>query len=285
MRYLILLLCGMIIGITTYAQSAVGTPEQIAKFYKSKTYVVLDGRMMSAYDSNIRKNIEQFWDITEYEFITFKQFDKMRKDHRKAFLLKTEVQFTKDKSKARYDFLTLVLGNSSGRDVDMPTIANFPLSYVDGDQGKYINKLGVGIKFIKNHIKLTKENPKWSERKMMKNYNKNVEKINDKMLYVIKEDLEAKINTVEEIKEFYPHKIKIVSREEINEAIKNADADIVFLHVVAPEKKYKSTVRAWKLILSASDAKLYYFEHHKISKRKPAAFLKKDFKKLNRKNK
>jgi hypothetical protein len=72
-----------------------------------------------------------------------------------------------------------------------------------------------------------------------------------------------------------------VTKEEIEQAIKDRRDDIVFLHKVGPEGT-KMNARCYKIIIGAGDANFYYFDYHKITDKNPDGFLASDFKKLAR---
>jgi hypothetical protein len=96
---------------------------------------------------------------------------------------------------------------------------------------------------------------------------------------IISRILAPSVNTEARIKKVYPYKFKIVTMDDIEEAIKNRDPDVVFLHKVGPEGT-KIDARSYKVIIGAADANFYYFDYHKISDKSPDGFLEADFKKL-----
>ena len=63
-----------------YAQDYVPTQEDLDKFYKTKTLVVLEDNPLMEYNIVIRDIIEQEWTLTEYDFITLSEFDEKRLD-------------------------------------------------------------------------------------------------------------------------------------------------------------------------------------------------------------
>jgi hypothetical protein len=86
---------------------------------------------------------------------------------------------------------------------------------------------------------------------------------------------------LENIKKVYSGKVKIVSQEEIEKAIADKDENVLLLHLVAPPKDVDGYLTL-KMIVGAADAKLYYFDFHKIKKNKaPGTFLPDDFKAIN----
>ena len=56
---------------------------------------------------------------------------------------------------------------------DMPELASVPVSYLDNEEGHYSYKLGILVRFIQHHVRLTYENPKLKSSNIIKYYNKN----------------------------------------------------------------------------------------------------------------
>ncbi len=282
----LILFAFLLYSSTMFSQDAVATADEIKQFYKTKTYVVYDESMFNSYNGKIEDAIKLNWKLTKYEFIDMKKFHKLRKDPNNSFLIKTKVLFKGDKSKTPYSFLSLLLGNKKASTTlkNMPDLCSFPLSYYNVSYDKYDYKLGAIVKFMQNHVELTKSDPSLNNKNIMRHYNKNSEKMQDKTLYVIKKELAKDINTLKKIKKYYKGKVKIVSAEDIKKAIEQKDENVVFLHKVGPAAKTKKK-RIYKLILGASDGKMYYVNFHKYkSGKRPDSFLSKDLKKLKRKN-
>jgi hypothetical protein len=191
------------------------------------------------------------------------------------------VNFDDDKSKTAYTFLSCILGSTKSSSMaGMPDLISFPLSYYNVDYDKYHYKLGAIIKFMQNHILLLKENPKISGKNALVYYNKNISDLKGKTLYVIKDELDESVNTEEKIRKYYTGKVVITDAETIEKVIHDKDPEAVFLHKVGPSKE-DAKLRIYKLIMGASDGKLYYFDYHKFKAGKAEdAFLMSDFKKL-----
>ncbi|RLD68333.1 MAG: hypothetical protein DRI95_03320 [Bacteroidetes bacterium] len=282
MKYKIILSAFLVFNVLyTNAQDAVATQDEINKFYKTKTYVVFDSNIFGSYNKGIKKAIEQNWTLTEVEFIDETKYSKMKYSYRNSFMVRTKVKFTKDKSKTAYTFLSLLLGSKKGGSMSaMPDLCSFPLSYYNVDYDKYIYKLGAIVMFMQNHVKVTQENPNLSSKNILKYYSKNAEELGNKTLYVLKDELASDVNTISKIKAYYSGNVKIVEPEIIKKAIADKDPNVVFLHKVGPDSNSQK-MRIYKVIMGASDGKLYYFNYHKYKKGKaPDAFLAKDFKSL-----
>jgi hypothetical protein len=113
-------------------------------------------------------------------------------------------------------------------------------------------------------------------------YNKNITDLKGKTLYVIKDELDTYINTLDKISKIYSGKVVITDGEAIEKIIHDKDPNAVFLHKVGPSKD-DAKLRIYKLIMGAADGKLYYFDYHKFKAGKQGdAFLMSDFKKLGK---
>lgn len=268
-------------SLNAVAQTSVATQQQINDFYNTTTCVVLEAGLISEYNIYIQDAAENYWKITDYEIIDFAEFERRRRNPDYSFLLKTKIKFNRDNTDANYDFMTLVIGDRCEEIADMPELANFPLSYYRVDEEKYVYKLGAIVKFIQNHVNLTKSNPQLTSENIIDHYNDNVADIEGKTLYVIQEDLDSDVNSKSEIAKHYSGKIEFISRDDMEDLIDSGDENAVFLHKVGPSSSSRKA-RCWKLILGVSDARLYYFDYHMINNRNGDGFLKKDFKALER---
>jgi len=264
------------------AQDYVPSREDINAFFNTKTLVVLLDNPLLEYNSIIKEVMQQEWTITEFDFITFKEFEELRLDPQYSFLYMSMVMFDNDKTDAQYRFLHLSLGGDYFRMNQMPDIASVPLAYYSVEEDNYNYKLALLVRFIQQHAKLVKEHPEIVSANVFKYYNNNIKDIKTKTLYVLEEELSKEVNSAARIRNIYPYKVKIVEKEEITEAIKNREEDVVFLHKVGPEGT-KLDARCYKVIIGAGDANFYYFDYHRISDKNPDGLLEDDFKKMAKK--
>lgn len=262
-----------------YSQSYVPSREDVNAFFTTKTLVVLESNPLMEYSSIIKKVMQQEWNITEFDFITEKEFEEKRMDAQYSFIYMSQVTFESDKTDATYRFLHLSLGGDYFRLNEMPDIASVPLAYFNVEEERYAYKLAILVRFLQNHAKLIKEHPEIISANVFKYYNANIKDIKEKTLYLLQEELAPSVNTEARIKKVYPYKFKIVTMEDIEQAIKERNPDVVFLHKVGPEGT-KINARSYKIIIGASDANFYYFDYHKISDKNPDGFLESDFKNL-----
>ncbi|MBN1599594.1 MAG: hypothetical protein JW894_14970 [Bacteroidales bacterium] len=268
--------------IDASGQSYVPSRDDINAFFNTKTMVVLLDNPLLEYNIIIKEVMEQEWGITDFEYITFKEFEELRFDPQYSFLYMSQVTFENDKTDARYRFLHLSLGGDYFRKNQMPDIASVPLAYYSVDEDNYTYKLAILVRFMQNHALLIKDHPEIVSANVLQHYNDNIRDIKGKTLYLLEEELTDEVNSTARIKEVYPYKFRIVTKDVITEAIKERNNNVVFLHKVGPEGT-KINARCYKIIIGAADANFYYFDYHKISNKKPDGFLSDDFKKLAKK--
>ncbi len=261
------------------SQSYVPTRDDVAAFFTTKTLVVLEDNPLMEYNSIIKKVMQQEWNITEYDFISDKEFEEKRMDAQYSFIYMSQVTFEADKTDAAYRFLHLSLGGDYFRLNEMPDIASVPLAYFSVEEERYAYKLAILVRFMQNHAKLIREHPEIISANVFKHYNDNIKDIQGKTLYLLEEELAPSVNTAARISKVYPYKFKMVTMDDIEQAIRDRDPDVVFLHKVGPEGT-KLNARSYKVIIGAADANFYYFDYHKISDKSPDGFLESDFKNL-----
>ncbi len=280
MRKLTIIAFFAIVSLVCKAQEHIPTINDYKRFVKSKTMVVLEDALMSEYNIVIKDIIQRSWDITPYEVISFEQFEELKNDPDLSFLMTTVVSFAKDKTKARYNFISLVMGEPKANVKTMPDLCSLPLSYLRVDEESYHYKLEAFILFIQNHVRNVLQNEKLIGENALKLYNAQSKgALANKTLLLVKEDLAKDVRTEAAIKAVYPYKFRIVDREEIAEAIERQDPDVVFLHKVGPEGT-RVNARVYKILVGAADSKLYYWDFEMMDNATDDAFQIKDFKKL-----
>jgi len=270
----------IVLAVTSvFAQKEVPTPDQIAQFYKTKTLIVLDDNPMMSFNFKMKEAIQKVWKATDYDFISKEEYETKRMSDKYSFISLDKVWFTKDKLKANYNFLCLSLGGNYKNEKDMPQLCTVPVSYFGVDEESYIYKFSALLQITQDHVKMIKDNPTVNKINVIHQYNKHAGEIKNKTLYITKEDLSREINTEAKFKKVYPYPFKFVSRDELEKIIDNKTPNGIFLHKVGPEGT-KRKARCWKTMIGTDDAKLYYFNYHMISWKKPDGLLAKDLKKI-----
>jgi hypothetical protein len=259
----------------------VPTPEDLDHFLTTKTLVVRDQNPLNTFDGEIKKVMEDEWEITEWDIIPYSEFEEKRQDPQYSFLFLTSVIFEKDKLQARYKFLNLSLGGDYFNINQMPDLVSVPVAYANVEDESYNYKLGILVRFIQNHVRHIHEHPEVISSNVFKHYNDNMKDVKAKTLYLLSEEMARDVNSASRIQKVYPHPFKLADRDEIREAISNRDDNVVFLHKVGPEGT-RLKARCYKILIGASDASFYYFDYHMINDKKPDGFLEKDLKRISK---
>ncbi|MBN2597284.1 MAG: hypothetical protein JXR82_10915 [Marinifilaceae bacterium] len=279
MNRIIITIAICLAGIQSFSQEHLPSASDYNRFHNTKTLVVLEDNLFSDFNDKIKEAVKQNWTITEYEFISNAEFEKQRFNPKYSFLVTSIVTFNKDKTNAKYNFLSLLLGGQANVIDDMPDLCSIPLSYVRVDEESYIYKLTSLVLFMQNHIALVTKNSDIISENILKYYNKNSSETKDKTLYLLKNEMDDNVNSTAKIRKIYPGKVKLVEANEIEEAIRNKNNDIIFLHKVGPEKT-KNKARCFKILIGTDDSKFYYFDYHMVKGKRTDRFLGSDFKKL-----
>ncbi len=276
-----LLIC---FSTSIFAERNLVRPEDVKAFLKSTTYVVLEDNPMSGYNFKIKEAVEKSWKITPYKFITTKEFEPMRNDIEKSFLVLIQMKFDKDKIPAVYNFMSLSMGAAVKKLTDMPDVCSIPLSYFGVPEDNYIYKIEGLIRFMQAHIKLIDQNPALIKNNIYDYYNKNTKDVKTKELWVVENDLEKTTRELVKIRKNYPFTVKVVTTDNIEKAIAEKNTNVVYLHKVGPDGTRLQS-RCYKILLGAGDDQAYYYEVHTISKSdgEGDGFLDSDFKKVGRK--
>jgi hypothetical protein len=210
-----------------------------------------------------------------------KEFNVRRLNPAYSFIVLTETNFDKDKSGSVFNFINLLQGKKVNKLSEVPEICAIPLSFVGEDDIGYGYKLGAIVSFMQKHAKMISEDPSLTGRRYLKYYNKNVPEVSKKTILVNKEDLSPEISTIESIKAIYPYDIKIVTEDDIIDAITKKAPNTLVLHKVGPVGEWK-TGYCFKMLFGTDDADLYYYNHHLIDAKNPNGLLESDLKRLAR---
>ena len=284
MRYFLPVLLIFIFPLILNSQAPFPNSDEIKQFSSSKTCVVLEDDPFSAFNVYIKEAMEDFWEITPYEFISVKEFNVRRLDPAWSFIVLTETNFSKDRSNSVYNFINLIQGKDVDKLSENPEICAVPLSFAGEDDLEYVYKLGAILSFMQKHASLIIEDPSKTGRRYLRFYNENVPEILNKTILVKQKDLSVDINSVEKIRAIYKGRVEIVSEEEIVNAIETKRPATVILHKVSPVEEFKNSGYCFKMLIGTDDSNMYYYNEHLIDRRNPDGFLPADLRRLARFN-
>ena len=282
MKTIIISTCFALICLhNAVSQISYPTPRDAGKLMNTKTLVVLEDNMFSSFNSHIKTVVNEFWDITEFEFVSAKEFNEKRRDEQYSFLVPIQTSFQKDKSNTQWVFLNLLLGAKTEAIAGMPEFCSIPLYVISEEEEGYGYYLPLIIQFIQKRVAQIKENPDVKSLENLKYYNKNIPMLENKTIFVQENDLSPEINTIEKIAEYYPYKVNIVSEDEIEQAIKEKIENVVVLHSVGPGAS-EDAGRCYKMLFGADDSRMYFYNYHTINSKRPDGLLSRDLIRLCR---
>ncbi|MFO7790859.1 MAG: hypothetical protein R6V32_09825 [Bacteroidales bacterium] len=269
-------------GITEkcFAQIRFPVPSKadIRDFEESKTYIVKEDMLISDYNLAIEEAVDNHWVSTDTEIISAEEFKDMRTDESASFVYKNPVYFDEDKTYTKYDYLFLSMGDKSGEQNKMRDLCAVPLAVKDTKQEEYVYKTGLILEFMQEHINVCKKHPELDKKDVVDFYSSREINLDEKELWLLKDEVEPKIRSRNDMKSVYPHDFRFVEEEDIKSAIEQGREDVLVLHLIkAGENRF-----CFKLIVSTDNAGLYYYDYHKTRKRKPSLLLKRDIRKFQR---
>jgi hypothetical protein len=270
----------LFLGIVNVAftQLEVPSKEILDAFFKSKTCLVLDENPFSETNIQLKSAVEKLWKLTPFEIISTDEYEKRRKSSAYSFVSIDQVYYEHDKTDTKYMFLCVSLGGNYKTESDMPQLCTVPLAYADADESSYAYKIGTLLIFVQNHIQTIQKNPSLKKSSIIDYYNNNKGNLQQKTLYLLKEEVEKSVQTDAALKKIYPYPFKFVSQDDIEQAIDSKNPNVVFLHKVGPTKK--KGYRCYVILLGTVDAMLYFYDYHMVDDNSPNALLGKEIKKM-----
>jgi hypothetical protein len=257
---------------SSFSQVRPAGRKHFEKFYKSTTYVVEDRDPFSEFNKHMKDAMERHWKTTPYKVISFAEFERMRTNDNASFMILAEI---KEKNIDQvYQFINFVMGHKKREFERMPDLASVPLAYRDANDLNYLYKMGAFVKFMQTHANERDATP----RMRLANFrNVNNPELKNMELWLLEHELAPNINTVEKIKQFYPYEVKIVTREQIAEAIATDNKKVAFLHKIGPEDTTRSgRGKCWKFVVTAAEGKVLFSANHDVDRNNPDALLASD---------
>jgi hypothetical protein len=266
-----------LIAIESIAQVRPARKREYDKFFNSTSYVVEDGNPFSMYNPAMKAAIEKHWHLTPVKFITFDEFQRMRTDEDASFMILAEIK--QKNLNEIYEFINFVMGSKSRDFENMPDLGSVPLAYRGADDENYLYKMGAFVKFMQTYVQEQSSTPRI--RLATRFFNVKDDRLKNMELWLLEEELAPEIDTEDKISKYYPHRVRITTRKEIEKAIDEDRGDVAFLHKIGPEDN-TSTGRGkcWKFVVSAKDGRVLYSAHHDVDRQIPDALLVSDLQQM-----
>ena len=255
-----------------------------SRFLKTNLHILLTGD--EHFDKNLKKGFEDFWTITEFEFI--KNLDEIdTEDESVSYLCPTQKTITDNYSTQTYNRYGILIGgkeNFNFRNVADIILDNFGYE-------KFVIEAAYRAydmpKLMQDYIQMRIDGAPISGKTPIKIrysagfvYNKKSPKIKQKTLLVDKRQLKSgKYFPYGRKKEFsqadftslYNGKVKFVSTKELEEAINERNSNFTYLSTVFSRKKYI-------LVIDCESGSLWYNGYEPSG----IGITKKDVKKLSK---
>jgi len=270
-KYIIIFVLALF-SLSALANPRLASKKQIGMFLNSKTCVVIDNGSM-LYNVFVKNAVEKHWKLTEFEFIDRQEFDKRRFNSKYSFIVLMKVIFDKDPSGVSYDYLNLVLGDSSKNITDMPELCSIPLSYSNNNNIKYGYVIPSIIKFMQIHVNTLSKKHFRISLEGLKYYN-STKSLKKKELLLNKDMMAMDANSTEKINTVYKHKVKLMTTSEIESELANNNAINYYNFHVGPSPD-SETGKCFDMIFDTA-GNLYYFNSRKITNDNKDGFNQKD---------
>jgi hypothetical protein len=274
-RKCLIIYCLGLISICSLANNPLATKQQIGMFRNSKTCVVMD-EGVSFFNTPVREAVQKYWNITAFEFINQKEFEKRRTDPKYSFLVMMEGAFDKDPGGVSYSFISLVLGDASDNLTKMPELCSIPLSYSGDNDADYEYVIPVIIKFMQLHVKNLEKDRFPISLNGLKYYNKTG--YNDKVLLLNKDKMAPNADSPEKINTVYQNKVKLLTIDQIQQELMASPTNTLFHFHVGPPKD-GGAGKCFEMIFD-NEGNLYYFNSRKVTNDNADGFNLNDFKNI-----
>lgn len=273
MKKTLILLALSLFVLESMAQVRPARKKHFKKFYNSTTYVVEDRDPFSKFNTYLREAMEKHWTITPFEVISFDDFHRLRTNENASFMVLADIK-QKNLDEV-YVFINFVMGDEKRDFESMPDLASVPLAYRDADDYDYLYKMGAFVKFMQTHASKEDDTPRMRLARIM---NVNDDRLKLMELWLLEKELAPEVRTEEAIRKHYSYPVKIVTPEQISEAIAQDRDDVAFLHKLGPEDATRlGRGTCWKFVISAGDGSVLYSSSHDVDRSTPDAFLVEDF--------
>lgn len=224
-------------------------------FMESKTYVVLDQFTESKFSLALTEAIKENWTITPFEIIDRAEYNKLKKDRNASFLTREYIA-----GDNKLISLSLFMGGQRYMDTKGELIANAKLKHYSATDEDFLYKLPILMKNMQWRIKLALNLKFESAEEYTQYLEDNRHLLHSKKLYILNEHLTNKVPTLEKLKKYYRHDVRLVNQSVIEDAILTQDSTVAFLSIVAPTKNYGGQTAYYRIFTADKGESLVSYE-------------------------
>ena len=256
------------------------------ELFKSSEMVVVQGFQNAEFDSLLEVALADYWTLSEYTFIDSIEYESMKDSPSKFFMVPEVHPYDRYRSSESgrvlveshiYWNLQIIRGNGGALGPELTLQNPVPVSIASTfgslwSKLKPIDILPVIVKNLQlqcNEIELDKF---IAGRARVANMNKNTSLIQDKPLYICKKDLNDKITSVEDVKQYYDGDVYVVEKDEYAKLIKeNTDVNIVFC--------INDFTQNYVRIFEVTTGRALYYKRSVVHEKYPSGIIKYHIKK------
>lgn len=249
--------------------------EKLSDLMYKTTKVVLTGNELL--DESFKEEVIRRWRITPYEFCTFDEFNTLKGSADYYFLLIVQAQFRKE-TEPGLSMMTLIKGGSAPKP-DSPLnvfyeVISLPLCSSTMSSGREVVFMSAFIDLVQEMATAAVDHGSRGESTLKVH---SLKKSGDMTVLISEDDLSEEASAFKG--KDLGTAVRIVPEDEADEAFSRGDGNTAVSYVIAPFDPQKGSV-CYRLLIGASDHRLYLFEKHKISKKTPEGFQSGDIGKI-----
>ncbi|MFA7117084.1 MAG: hypothetical protein WC140_07660 [Bacteroidales bacterium] len=267
---------------TAYAQSGLFDRVDDINDFRSRVTKVVVFNDNSMIDLFLKDAVLKNWEISPYEFCDQEEFAKIKTDTSYYFLIRVKGENKKDRSYGM-DFITLLKGGPDAvKGINhMSEIVTLPLLPTGSSSDRIFSYLPSYVYIIQSHVNkiLTKKVNGFIGMLSYGSEMDNIDNLDDMQILFLKSDISYDISEKELGSMFNGH-AKYVTADEISKALSEKRSNVLVSLTISPEKKMKKSY-CYKMLIRATDGKLFFYRTHKINRRKGKGFLKEDMRRLS----
>jgi hypothetical protein len=277
-KYLLAYLFFLAAANLSAQQLILPTAEQIERFSRTTTHVVLTGENMLL-DMSLREAVEKKWKITPVRFIDEAEFKESMTDANRTFLVMVGGTFKKDKELNNYIFLNLMMGGGVSLD-QLTDFILIPITCEGQGEDKPIMLMEAFLDIIQRHVKQLQENPK-KVGLDLDTYNANLDRLHDRQVLITEEDF-AYPRTPEELNQQFGSSLELVSFQDLEKALQNGTRNKVAALTLYPRIGEPKGTYCYNMLVACDTHELIYFKRHKVRGTNQQGFLKEEIKRIAR---
>lgn len=220
--------------------------------------------------------VKKGWYISPYEFCSYEEFEKIKCDTNYYFLLRLDKSSRKNED-SYMEFITFLKGNQNVTDGvgEMTELISLPVHPKEDRSGRAFAYLPAYMNIIQSFLQkvaMGEANPLFRKDPVPLPID------TAKELLLTEEDFTFGI-TREYLDELFHGKARLVSQDEIDDALSGTFPDTIVSLIVGPEEYVKGAY-CYKMLISTDTYELYFYRKHSLSKNRPSGFLKRDIRKV-----